>query len=439
VCGAWVIALKAKARVSLRNRFWLVSLGLIVIASVLSTLVLTTVLTPKVAARLVRLEEENRLHRLADQLEKLEVTEFATVLSQSGAKDVTLVSNQSLPAEPAAVVGVGESGYSLVSQRPQTLWEANLVVRPPAGRQMWGLLFSFIFFYVLASLLARYVNRPVKELLRAVRALSKGEKGVAVPIPAETELAELAHSFNDMSQKLVQRESELKQALDAKELIFATASHELRTPLTVILGYCQMLEDGLKGEMSPAQLNGVGVIHRNAQGLLQQVEALLTLSQLRNRSLPFERESVDLRDLAHELVESLTGLAEQKGLDMQLKVPEEPVKVLLDYHRGGQIGRNIIANAIKFTPTGGVTVELRTLDDFAEFVVRDTGPGIEPEFQEKLFQEFSRGPQTEGVEGTGLGLALSRKLAESMDGEVELVESNSSGSVFSWRQPLETT
>lgn len=420
---------------SLRSRFWWVSLGLVLASSLLLVLVLTTILTPDAAQRLVQLEEKSRLLELSHQLVTSPPSEWQNLVDEKGGEYIKLESDTGKAG--GISVAVPNSHYRLVSDRPVTFWESRKVIQPPPWRQFFALLTFCLALFLLAHLLSRFVVDPVSKLTEGVRAISQGERGVEVPVPQEMELAELARGFNQMSRDLAQREAELRTALEAKEKIFATTSHELRTPLTVVLGYCQMLEDGLKGDLNEEQLRIVAVMKRNARSLLGQVETLLTLSQLRSDSLPLNCESADLRDLAHEVTEELQPLAAQKDLELKVTVPSESVGVKLDYQRGCQIARNLIANAIKFTAAGGVEVLVEDSNGQARLVVRDSGPGISEEFQALLFQEFSRGEDTEGVEGSGLGLALSRRLAHGMGGDVDLVSSGEDGSEFTWWMALE--
>lgn len=405
------------------------------VASLVIGLLITTVITPEAAKRLVKLEEQQRLYQIAARIDVDDAKVAKRDFSALQAPNIRLVNKEEVPAE-GTILPLGQTGLTLVSYRPLNIWEAAKVVRPEPGRRIVPTLLTVIILYFLASLLARFVNKPITQLLEGVRDLAEGKEGVSVPIPSESELAELATSFNDMAESLAARESELKQALAAKDRIFATASHELRTPLTVILGYCQLLEDGMKGELSEEQRQSLSVIHRNADGLLQQVEALLTISQLRAGSLPFERELIDLRELASELRENFAPLAESRGLELLAEMGPDPVLVSLDYKRGLQIGRNLLSNALKFTTEGTINLRVAVQAQNATFEVSDTGPGISPDFEEKLFTEFNRGPETEGIEGSGLGLALSRRLARSMDGEVRLQSTGPKGSTFVWTQPV---
>lgn len=423
-------------KLSLQHKFLLVLLAAIVSTFLLFVFVVSTLLTPQVAQRLVRLEEENRLHRVADTLAGDKDRDLEKAFESLAPPQTSLEAES--PSDLPAVRIRGTKKY-LVSHRPLTLTEANKVVRAPHHRQIVALLTGILVLYFLTWLLARFVNKPLYEVIGAVRALAKGERRVAVPIPPERELAELAESFNQMSESLAAREEQLREALEAKDLIFATTSHELRTPLTAILGYCQMLQDGLKGQLSEPQSQAVEVVERNARGLLVQVEAILTLSQLRQGSLPFQREAVDLRDLAQQAFESVLPLAEEKGLELSIELPQKPLVIRVDYQRGAQIAANLLGNALKYTADGKVEVFLSSEDGAACFRVADTGPGVPESFQQELFSEFSRGPGTEGIPGTGLGLAISKKLAQSMDGDVILVGSHEKGAEFLWTHPLAQT
>lgn len=407
------------ARITLRHRFWLISLAFLILALVLPTLLLATVVTPPVVERLVRLDEEKRLNDLRNDMEALP-------------PGVRLVDkSQVLPQQIAVPLSPTQW---LVSDRQPNLKQALMVVRPAPWRGFFGLLVWVAFLYFLATLLARFVNKPIKDLREGVRALSQGRREVTVKVPAERELAELAQGFNEMAAQLAQGERDLELALQAKERMFASTSHELRTPLTVILGYTQMLQDGLKGELSPEQQESMQVIHRNAEGLLYQVEVLLTNSQLKAGTLPLALESVDLRDLVDQLVLELSPFALGKGLRLEASLPDFEVLSQIDYRHGRQVVRNLLENAIKFTSQGSVEVQVLKNEAWVEVRVKDTGPGVQVAFEERLFQEFSRGPNSEGIEGSGLGLALSQGLAQRMGGEIKLLENSEKGAVFAWRQ-----
>jgi signal transduction histidine kinase len=152
--------------------------------------------------------------------------------------------------------------------------------------------------------------------------------------------------------------------------------------------------------------------------------------------LPLDLDRVNIREVIEELVEDLRPLAEEKGLELQLELPAQPVLVEVDAQMAVQIVRNLVINAVKFTSRGRIEVSLSEREGVVSFCVKDTGPGVQVAFEERLFQEFSRGPNSDGIEGTGLGLALSQRLARAMNGEVLLAENGPNGATFCWRTPI---
>lgn len=407
------------AQVSLRNRFWMVSLAFVFSVSLLLLFLVTVVLTPPVAQRLVRLDEEKRL----------------TELVRSGEWEREGILLRARPDSKLVSVPT-EDGRYLVSDRPLNIWEAAKVIRPSGHRVWFALVIWCAMLYLLATLLANFVNRPIKELVQGFRALAQGQRDIRVKVSKEVELAELTRGFNDMTAQLAQREEELEDALLAKDRMFASTSHELRTPLTLILGYCQMLDDGLKGELTQEQRVCLEVIRRNANELLSQVEMLLTNSQLNAGSLPLVLEIMDLRDVLDQQTDEMRPLADKKGLSLEVELSAGEVRVEIDPKLATQIVRNLLANAIKFTAQGKVKVSVDRQEGLATVRVQDTGPGVQVAFEERLFQEFSRGPNSEGTEGTGLGLALSQRLAREMGGEVVLADNGPGGATFCWQQPI---
>lgn len=399
---------------TLQRRFWLMSLGFVLLSLSLLLVTVSLFVTPPVVERLVRLEEENRLYRFG------------------GAAGMIVPTPAVAPSQISIPL---DERYSLVSQRPLRLGEALKVVQPSLRRVFLSLVLWMSLLYLLTTLLARRVVRPLRDLVKGVTALSSGRRGVTVNVPRERELAQLAESFNRMSRELARREEELEAAVRSKELMFAATGHELRTPLTVILGFCQMLQDGLRGELSESQLASVEVIARNARSLLGQVETLLLNAQIQGGTLTIRWEKLDLREIASEIVTDLTPLARQRGLRLVLEPSPEACLVQADRDHSRRIVRNLVENGLKFTSQGEVHVSFYPDSEAVLLRVRDSGPGVHTAFHDKLFQDYSRGPNSEGIEGTGLGLALSQRLARQMGGDLQLLDGIEPGATFEWRHP----
>jgi signal transduction histidine kinase/ActR/RegA family two-component response regulator len=232
--------------------------------------------------------------------------------------------------------------------------------------------------------------------------------------------------------------SEAERANQAKDEFLAVLSHELRTPLTSMLGWLRLLRAGQLGPDRTAQ--ALEVVERNTRTQAQLINDLLDVSRIIAGKLQLDLYPVDLTPIIEEVVESVRRDAEAKGVGLDLSTVTGPVSVLADPLRLGQIVANLLANAVKFTPTGG-RVEVRLAREGAEAVVTvtDTGIGIPPETLAHVFDRFRQADSTitRRHGGLGLGLAIVRHLAELHGGTVRAQsEGEGQGAVFTVRLPL---
>lgn len=242
--------------------------------------------------------------------------------------------------------------------------------------------------------------------------------------------------------ELAEQKGKLKEAKEAaeeasrlKSSFLANMSHEIRTPLGALMGFAELLkEDPPKDERE----RYLDVILRNGKSLVQIIDEILDLSKIEAGHIEIETHEVCPQALIEELGDFLSPLAEQKGLKLFLDLsPDLPKTIGTDPLRFRQILTNLLGNAIKFTEQGSVSLKIDYLDDKREpkvvCTIADTGIGISKDLARKLFQPFSQGDVsiTRSFGGTGLGLSLSRKLAELLGGDVKLKESQpKKGSVF---------
>ncbi len=239
-----------------------------------------------------------------------------------------------------------------------------------------------------------------------------------------------------IEQTLRDKNLELENAALAKDRFFASMSHELRTPLNAIIGFTGTLLMKLPGPLTAEQDKQLRIVQTGANHLLSLINDLLDLAKLGANKLELHREDVDCNKVVEEVAAALYLEAEKKELTFTVLVPPNPTILFTDRRSLSQILINLTNNAIKFTETG--RVELRLESSFVlgrkllRFSVTDTGPGIPIADQARLFEPFSRVDALDRrkLEGSGLGLHVSRKLAEQLGGTLDLHCTDGSGSTF---------
>jgi len=224
----------------------------------------------------------------------------------------------------------------------------------------------------------------------------------------------------------------------AKSEFLAVMSHELRTPLNAIIGYADLLDAGVAGELNAHQREQLRRIGAGSKHLLRLIEEVLLFSRLEAGREEVRSERVDLAALAHEACSLVEPLAREKGLRFVVELGTEPVWVVTDTGKVHQIILNLLSNAVKFTDAGRVALTLGVKDVAAELRVRDTGIGIAAENLERIWDAFSQVEQvpTRRVGGTGLGLSVTRNLARLLGGDVSVESQVGVGSTFTLRLPL---
>jgi signal transduction histidine kinase len=225
-------------------------------------------------------------------------------------------------------------------------------------------------------------------------------------------------------------------ANQAKSDFLAVVSHELRTPLNAILGYTDLLDAGVPDRLTQAQQKQIDRIGASARHLLGLVTEILTFARLEAGKEEATIEQVDIADVVRDVAAMIEPLALEKGLGFSVRAPD---RLLLATDAGmvRQMLLNLLANAVKFTERGRVTLGAVRKDDTVVFRVRDTGIGIRPEHRERIFTAFWQVEQgtTRQRGGTGLGLTVTRRLAQLLGGDVSVDSEPGHGSTFTVRLP----
>jgi PAS domain S-box-containing protein len=233
---------------------------------------------------------------------------------------------------------------------------------------------------------------------------------------------------------LSEQNVELERASRAKDNFLASMSHELRTPLNAIIGFTGTLLMGLPGPLNAEQDHQLRVVRASGRHLLSIINDLLDLAKIESGEVRIALKPVDCRRVADEVVASLQPLADAKGIALGVEAPDEVLIAMADRRALGQILINLVNNAIKFTDAGAVTVTLTRPDDgpAARIAVGDTGSGIPDADLNRIFRAFERSAATAKStdEGTGLGLHISRRLAELIDATITATSTIGVGSTF---------
>jgi len=284
--------------------------------------------------------------------------------------------------------------------------------------------------------------RRVERRLAPVNGPPRWFSIIEMPVAGPTGETQWLHAGSDITERIESARS-LDEALTraeaanvAKSRFLATVSHEFRTPLNGILGMADLvLDTGLDAE----QRTYVEAVRTSGKALLSLIDGILDFSRIESGRLDLAAAPFDLAALAEGVVELLAPRAQDKGIEIALDVAEDVTPLVIgDVDRVRQILVNLAGNAVKFTLTGGVGIEIGREGEHVALTVRDTGPGIPSERIPLLFEEFEQGDGSASRrhEGTGLGLAITRRLVDRMGGRIEADSTLGTGSRFTALLPL---
>jgi PAS domain S-box-containing protein len=243
-------------------------------------------------------------------------------------------------------------------------------------------------------------------------------------------------------QTLQEKNIELESASLAKDRFLASMSHELRTPLNAIIGFTGTLLMKLPGPLTSDQEKQLRTIQTSSRHLLSLINDLLDLAKIESGKVELNMETMNCQSVIEDVSTTLRTIAEGKKLNFEISVPDQELMIRTDRRSLTQILINLANNAIKFTDKGFVRIELRGRlvngNALAEITVVDTGIGIRPEDQSRLFQAFMQvdSSSTRPYEGTGLGLHVSQKLASMIGGRVSFESEYGKGSRFTISLPV---
>jgi two-component system sensor histidine kinase GlrK len=285
---------------------------------------------------------------------------------------------------------------------------------------------AFLIFGIVISLwINRSITRPLSILEKKTKDIGTGNFKEDLNIPSPPELAGLAGAFNLMCSKL----SELDKM---KSDFFSSVTHELRTPLSTIKMGIVLLKEGIEGPLTEGQRGLLKVLEKETHLLIDLVNSLLDLSKMEAGMMRFQLEPKNIASLIEQTVEEMGPLADAKKIHLQVSTEALPI-IKMDGERILQALRNIIGNAVKFTPEKGrVSVSARRADHGVEVSVADTGPGIPAGNLITIFEKFQQSiiEGSHPVKGTGLGLAITKQIITHHGGKIWAESEFGHGSTF---------
>src|SRR4051794_1093253 len=279
---------------------------------------------------------------------------------------------------------------------------------------------------------------PVREIEARLRWLAAGNFSERVRVTNRDELGTLAADVNPMCEELGIVYQQLETANRHKSEFLANTSHELRTPLNAILGYAELIEDNIYGEVPPKIREVLQRIQSNGRHLLGLINAVLDIAKIEAGQLQLSVADYSMKEVVANVVRATEGLAQEKKLALRTIVPENLSGGEGDERRITQVLLNLVGNAIKFTEVGKVEIRASAENGWFQLMVSDTGPGIPVEAHGRIFDEFHQldtsSTRTKG--GTGLGLAISKKIIDMHGGQIWVESELGHGSTFHFTLPV---
>jgi signal transduction histidine kinase len=240
-----------------------------------------------------------------------------------------------------------------------------------------------------------------------------------------------AAELTALNEELSRRQTDLERAMTARSRFYASMSHELRTPINAILGYSTLLLENIYGSLNEKQAEGIQRTHKAAKHLLELVNDVLDLSKIEAGKVDLRPQPVSFPSLIEDLFVTVRPLADQHNSPLALEHDGESLRIVSDPRRVRQILLNLLSNAIKFGAGKPVKIAVRQAADGGVVIeVIDQGIGIAPADTDRIFQEFVQLGKTQLQDGTGLGLPISRRLAEMLRGTLTVHSDVGKGSTF---------
>jgi signal transduction histidine kinase len=324
---------------------------------------------------------------------------------------------------------------SFLSQNPEIFLQQQMILN---GTAVIIIILIAVNTMILGLIISRSFTKPIQELYKATQELEKGNFTVRANITTNDELTQLSDAFNRSSFALSKMEEERLQLDKAKAEFLSITSHELRTPITPLKAQLQMLQQEYFGKLTEKQKESLDVILRNTERLNKIIEDFLEVSRIEAARLKFTFRKTDLQETVKETVKFMEGFAKKKNIKLVVTTGELP-NIEVDPDRISQVLRNLVHNAIKFSPLdSSIEIHTEVKKSYIQFSVKDQGIGLKSEDQIRVFEPFYQveGTLSQKLGGTGLGLTICRGIIEAQKGKIWVESKPGYGSTFYFTVPF---
>jgi signal transduction histidine kinase len=368
------------------------------------------------------------------QLRSAADQEFAATLAARPDSADTLSARLFVPALNRADTLVRQAEHRVAERTQEVFGEQTSDIQQTERAALAGLGLAVLIATIVAFLLTRAISQPILDLRTGMAAVADGDLDYELKVPSarKDEFGTLARSYKEMTRQL----SELDKL---KAEFVSVASHELKTPINVMIGYLQLLDEGVYGQLTQKQKDVHRTLVVQSNTLLRLVKQLLDVSRFEAGGGRLEPRAVAIDHLLEELENAFHVLAVQREIHFRVErkdgVDDE---VYWDVDRINEVLGNLLSNAFKFTPKGGdVDLVLCPVDGGVQMQVRDTGAGIPPEQLPRIFDKFYQADNQNSARsaGTGLGLAIAKQIVEAHGGSIRCDSKLGAGTTFTIKLP----
>ena len=377
-----------------------------------------------------------RIRAALDTLRAATRDEYEAAAAGRSAAAELISARRTRPAIAAVDSALGASATTLRIRTRQAVADATDATRNAEQLVTAALIIALILAFIIAIRLTTFISSPVRKLQEGMHAVSEGDLSRDLGLSPERgdEFGRLAASYQSMVRQL----SELERL---RAEFVSVASHELKTPINVMLGYLELLQEGIYGEISGKQREILTTVTKQANTLTRLVKRLLDISRFEASGGKIDAREVDLKKLLTTLESSFSVLAAQREISFGVKHGEGlPGTVLWDEDRINEVLGNLLSNAFKFTPRGGkVAIEVVAEKPGVSITVADSGAGISADQLPHIFDKFYQADNQAqaATKGTGLGLAIAKEIVEAHGGDIEVESRVGEGTTFVVKLPVE--